>query len=163
MFYFLPFTRSFVETLSTAAFDSIKEFKALLSSSRSPFVTNNSHYDHDDDKLTVWPGRHGGPSLGAFLSHGWQHGVPFLQPWSRTPGGRRSLSRGGWVPCITTHLLIAVFFLIPSSLLLPSSFSTSCLFSWGQSWGWIWPAPPALVGPPWSAEKWSLSLRWQEW
>ncbi|AWP18648.1 Hypothetical protein SMAX5B_006631 [Scophthalmus maximus] len=62
--------KSFVETLSSAASDSTIEFDALLASSRAPFVTNNSHYDHDDDKLTVWPGRHGGPSLGAFLSHG---------------------------------------------------------------------------------------------
>lgn len=70
MFSFSPVLRSYVETLSTAAFDSIKEFDAFLASSHTPFVTNNSHYDHDDDKLTVWPGRHGGPSLGAFLSHG---------------------------------------------------------------------------------------------
>lgn len=62
--------RSFVETLTAAAFDSIKEFDTCTALSRAPFVTNNSHYDHDDDKLTVWPGRHGGPSLGAFLSHG---------------------------------------------------------------------------------------------
>lgn len=74
MFKFSPqmsnFFRSYMETLTTAAFDSIKELETLLASSRTPFVTNNSHYDHDDDKLTVWPGRHGGPSLGTFLSHG---------------------------------------------------------------------------------------------
>lgn len=69
-FVHLSVFRSYVETLSTAAFDSIIEFEATLALSRSPFVTNNSHYDHDDDQLTVWPGRHGGPSLGAFLSHG---------------------------------------------------------------------------------------------
>lgn len=59
-----------MKTLTTAALDSIKEYKTCLESSHTPFVTNNSHYDHDDDKLTVWPGRHGGPSLGTFLSHG---------------------------------------------------------------------------------------------
>lgn len=61
--------RSYIKSFSTAVFDSIDEFVAPQELSHTPFVTNNSHYDHDDDKLTVWPGRHGGPSL-AFLSHG---------------------------------------------------------------------------------------------
>lgn len=60
-----------METLTAvAAFDSIYDFETYSTLSHAPFVTNNSHYDHDDDELTVWPGRHGGPSLGAFLSHG---------------------------------------------------------------------------------------------
>lgn len=63
-------SRSYVKTLIAAALYSKKEYKTPLESSHTPFVTNNSHYDHDDDKLTVWPGRHGGPSLGTFLSHG---------------------------------------------------------------------------------------------
>lgn len=65
----VPVYRSYVETLSTAAFDSIKEFDASPALPHTPFVTN-SRPDHDDGKLTVWPGRHGGPSVGAFLSHG---------------------------------------------------------------------------------------------
>ena len=66
---FFSFFRSFVESLRSAAVDSKKD-SGPYKSPRTPFVTNNSHYDHDDDRLTVWPGRHGGPSLGAFLSHG---------------------------------------------------------------------------------------------
>lgn len=65
LLFFFP--RSYKKTLITAALYSKKEYKTP---SHTPFVTNNSHYDHDDDKLTVWPGRHGGPSLGTFLSHG---------------------------------------------------------------------------------------------
>lgn len=59
-----------METLTAAALDSIREFKTYITSSHTTFVTTNSHYDHDNDKLTVWPGRHGGPSMGTFLSHG---------------------------------------------------------------------------------------------
>ncbi|KAG7239396.1 hypothetical protein INR49_029162 [Caranx melampygus] len=116
---------SFLETLSTAAFDSIKEFDALLASSRTPFVTNNSHYDHDDDKLTVWP-----EDMEALL---WGPSSPMadamdsliFHPDQEEHQKEEEPLRRGHFTCVTPHLLITVFFLL-STLLLSSSLATSC-------------------------------------